>query len=76
MIYFAWINNWTDRRDDDVLKIEVNSQEEAVKYAQGWCKNRGGCSVGYVVDRRTFKKREPGWHTLMWGSEPDNRRTK
>jgi len=72
MIYFAWINNHTDRRDDDVLKVKAQSRKEAKRYADDYCLSRGGVSVMRVFTRKEFKRFDPGWHRLLWGVAPDN----
>ena len=72
MIFFAWISNHTSSVDDDVLKIEAATIEDAKEYAHSYCQSRGGCGVRNVYTRSEFKKVEPGWHKLLWGTKAQN----
>lgn len=71
MIFFAWIYNHTDRRDDDVLKIEASDRQIAINHALRWASSRGGCSLGMVYSRKEFKEEHPEWHTLLWGDKAE-----
>lgn len=66
-IYFAWLRNNTDIRDDEPLKIEANSLDEAHKIAYRHLDNR--FTIKAVYSRKEFKKVEPWWHAMLWGSE-------
>lgn len=70
-IYFAWINNHTDSRDDDVLKISAANKKTAERYAEVYASTRGNCSVGDIYTRKEFKKDHPEWHSLLWGVESE-----
>jgi hypothetical protein len=72
MIYFAYIHNNTDSRDDDVIKMDMKSFEGAEAYANSYVMGRGNCTLGKVYTRKEFKKSHPDWHSLMWGVKPSN----
>jgi hypothetical protein len=69
-IYFVWLHNKTDCRDDDVLKIGVRSKGQATRIAHQMAQSN--FSVGRTFTRQEFKKYDPEWHSLQWGHKADN----
>ena len=65
MIYFAWLKNNTDSRDDEPLKISAKTKQEAYKIAANHLENR--FTIGFVYTRQEFKKFDPWWHSVEWG---------
>jgi|APIni6443716594_1056825.scaffolds.fasta_scaffold00117_15 hypothetical protein len=49
MIFYAEIENWTDRRDNDAIKIVAPGLKEAKYVAKRFAECRGGVSVGQVI---------------------------
>lgn len=66
MIYFAWLSNQTNRKDDDWMKIRAASYEEARSLAIERMDSRR-FSFRYAVTRKEFKKIEPWIHSIEWG---------
>ena len=64
MIYYAWLRNNTDIRDDEPLKIEAKSKEEAEEIAGNHLGNR--FTIRAIYTRKEFKKTEPWWHAMLW----------
>lgn len=69
-IYFVWLHNKTDQRDDDVLKIKAQSKGQATRIAHQMC--RSNFYVGRTFTRQEFKAYDPWWHSLRWGHKADN----
>lgn len=69
-IYFVWLHNRTDKRDDDVLKIKAQSENQATQIARQMC--RSNFYVGRAFTRQEFKEYDPLWHNLRWGHKADN----
>lgn len=66
-IFFVWLSNTTDHRDDEPLKVLASSKDEAKEIAS----NHLSCRflIRDVYTRQEFKRLDPGWHALMWSSK-------
>ena len=64
MIYFVWLSNNTDNRDDEPIKVKAKSKKEAGEIAEDYLDNR--FTIRRVYTRKEFKKEEPWWHATMW----------
>lgn len=69
-IYFVWLHNKADHRDDSVLKIKAQSKRQATRIAQEMC--QPNFYVGRTFTRKEFKEYDPWWHSLLWGQEAAN----
>lgn len=69
-IYFAWLHNKTDQRDDEVFKIRAQSKGQAKRIAHQMC--RSNFNVGRIFKRQEFKEWHPWWHSLLWGQKAHN----
>jgi len=72
MIYFAWLSNKTDSRDDMWLKIKANSKKQAKRIAEENC--RSNFRVSNIYTRKQMKKKDPWVHANEWGQKAVNER--
>jgi len=63
-IFFVWLSNTTDSRDDEPIKIKARTKKEAEEVAEDYLGGRFLISDTYT--RKEFKKAEPWWHAAMW----------
>ena len=64
-LFFAMLENGTDSRDNDCLKILAKTKSEARRIAEARC--RYNYTVGSVFTRKGLKRYDPEWHALLWG---------
>jgi hypothetical protein len=64
-IFFVFLENNTDRRDDECLKVRAKTKPEAKKIAEAHC--RSNFTVGKVLTSKGLKRYDPEWHALLWG---------
>jgi len=64
-LFFVMLENHTDTRDNDCLKILAKTKPEAMRIAEAHC--RSNFSVGTVFTRKGLKRYDPEWHALLWG---------
>jgi len=68
--YIVWLNNNTDRRDDEPIKVKAESRGDACRVASDYL--RGRFCIGRVFSLSEFKTFEPWWHRHFWGKEAIN----
>jgi len=69
-IFFAWLCNKVDNRDDEVVKLRASSKRQAKKIAENYVGYR--FTLGNVFTQKQFKRYEPDWHALLWGQAAEN----
>jgi len=69
-IFYVYMRNNTDRRDDEVYKFIAKSPAAAKKMAQRK-DSRGRFSVGSALRARDFRKQYPDWYSLISGWEAE-----
>jgi hypothetical protein len=67
-IFYVYMNNNRDNRDDEVYKCVAKSPEAAKRMAQR-SDGRDRFSVGSALKAKEFRKRYPDWYPLLSGIE-------
>jgi hypothetical protein len=68
--YIVWLENLTDHRDDEPIKVKASSRKKAEEIGQNYTRGRFG--VGRVYTYKEFRKIDPFWHTIFWGKKAEN----
>lgn len=69
-LFFVYMENNTDRQDDEVWKIRAKTKPSARKLALNH-PSAHRFTVRSVMTRKGFKRSDPEWHALLWGVEPE-----
>jgi hypothetical protein len=72
MIFYAYLDNRADQRDDDVLKIKAKDATEALSIARDYCKTSGRFELKRdgVYGVKKFRKYFSDWYLLLRTTEP------
>jgi len=65
-LFFAYLSNHTDCRDDEVIKIKARDKKQAREIAEGVC--RINFTIIDIYTRQQLKRNYPEWHSLLWGT--------
>lgn len=70
MVFYAYLENNTDRQDDDILKIKAKDAKAARYVARSYVEGAGRFSLRGVYSVADFRKRYPGWYPLVRTADP------
>jgi hypothetical protein len=67
-LFFVYLSNRVDERDDEVVKVQASTKTRALKLVS----DKYGCrfGIGKVMTRQGLKRFYPDWHELLWGKPP------
>ncbi len=69
-IFYVYMTNNTDNRDDRVFKCVARSPEVAKRMAKR-SDSRGRFSIGTVYLAKKFRQAHPDWYSLLSSTEPE-----
>lgn len=70
-IFYAYLKDDYDNRNDEVLKIRAKDIARARKYAKEFCKIRGIGKAIRIYTSSKFKQYDGRWYDIMKGIYPE-----